>query len=77
MMAIPLHICPLISQTSYSLPSISHVLAPLHAALVPADERLALGTLVSHGVERVDATGDASAEREPETESESIENTSE
>jgi len=63
-MTIPLHICPSISQSSSSLHSIFFI---LHAALVPADERLALRTLVGHGVERVDAAGYASAEREPET----------
>ena len=78
MMAIPLHIRPTISQSPrLRLFQFPRVRDPLHAALVPADEGLALRTLVGHGVERVDATGDAGAERESETGSKSIENTSE
>ena len=42
-------------------------LPDLHAALIPSEDHLAVGTLVSHGVKRVNAAWDAGAEREAET----------
>ena len=53
--------------------SVSHLravqvsLPGLHASLVPSEDHLAVRTLVSHGVKRVDAAWDAGAEREAET----------